>query len=174
MSSLPNDIPLPPAVQALIDKEEIRTVIYRFCRGSDRRIRDLVQSVYHPDAVDNHGSYNGPAKDFYDFVNSVPPVLCSHHHIGQTLIDLGEDGSTANAETYCTATTIDEVDGQHKWTTFLVRYIDKFEKRDGEWKITHRFVAFDGITDNTQMNYLPKSSLGTRNEGDYSRKIFKD
>lgn len=165
---------IPPAVQALIDKEEIRTVIYRFCRGSDRRIRNLVQSVYHPDAIDNHGSYDGPAKDFYDAMNSMPPPDGVYHHIGQSLVELGTGGSTASAETYCTATTIDRgADGQEKWTAFLVRYIDKFEKREGEWKIVHRFVAYDGMTGDGRA-YLPKSSLGTRDESDYSRKIFND
>ncbi|EWG37434.1 hypothetical protein FVEG_01047 [Fusarium verticillioides 7600] len=97
-----------------------------------------------------------------------------HHEIGQSLIELGPDGTTASAETYCTATTVNEADGQETWITFLVRYVDQFEKRDRSWKISHRFVAFDAVSDKAIMQYLPKANLGTRDEEDYSRKVLKD
>ncbi|KAF5684031.1 gamma-bhc dehydrochlorinase [Fusarium denticulatum] len=87
-----------------------------------------------------------------------------HHQIGQSLIELGPDGTTASAETYCTATTVNEADGQETWITFLVRYVGQFEKRDGSWKISHRFVAFDAVSDKAIMQYLPKANLGTRDE----------
>ncbi|KAK1718701.1 hypothetical protein CaCOL14_003317 [Colletotrichum acutatum] len=164
---------LPRAVQAILDKDEIRTVIYRFARGADRLIRDVVQSVYHEDATDNHGTYNGPAKDFFDSMGS-NSIKAAHHQIGQSLIEIEEDGRKAHAETYCTATTIVEVEQGEKWTTFLVRYVDNLEKRDGEWRITHRFCAFDGASEAAIMGYLPKENLGTRDESDYSRCVFKD
>ncbi|VTT58288.1 unnamed protein product [Fusarium fujikuroi] len=69
---------------------------------------------------------------------------------------------------------INEADGQETWITFLVRYVDQFEKRDGSWKISHRFVAFDVVSGKAIMQYLPKANLGTRDEEDYSRKVLKD
>jgi hypothetical protein len=90
------------------------------------------------------------------------------------LIELGPDGTTANAETYCTATTVNEADGQETWITFLVRYVDQSEKRDGSWKISHRLVAFDAVSDKAIMQYLLKANLDTRDEEDYSRKVLKD
>ncbi|KAF4782495.1 hypothetical protein HER10_EVM0012926 [Colletotrichum scovillei] len=164
---------LPRAVQTIIDKDEIRTAIYRFARGADRLIRDVVQSVYHEDATDNHGTYNGPAKDFFDSMGS-DSIKTAHHQIGQSLIEIEEDGRKAHAETYCTATTIVGVGQEEKWTTFLVRYVDNLEKRDGEWRITHRFCVFDGASEAAIMGYLPKENLGTRDESDYSRCVFKD
>ena len=35
----------------LADRLEIRDVVYRYCRGIDRREYDLVRSCYHHDAV---------------------------------------------------------------------------------------------------------------------------
>ncbi|KAF5507569.1 Uncharacterized protein CGCA056_v013638 [Colletotrichum aenigma] len=105
MSATKTQQNLPPALQALVDKEEIRSAIYRFARGSDRGIRDLVQSVFHSDATDNHGFYNGPAKDMYDALNSGSSSDAAHHRIGQSLIEVGDNGITAAAETYCIATT---------------------------------------------------------------------
>ncbi|KAJ0313120.1 hypothetical protein COL5a_003971 [Colletotrichum fioriniae] len=164
---------LPRAVQTIIDKDEIRTVIYRLARGADRLIRDVVQSVYHEDATDNHGTYNGPAKDFFDSMGS-NSIKVAHHQIGQSLIEIEGDVRKAHAETYCTATTIVGDGQEEKWTTFLVRYVDNLEKRDGEWGITHRFCAFDGASEAAIMGYLPKENLGTRDESDYSRRVFKD
>ncbi|KAH7205221.1 hypothetical protein BKA60DRAFT_153450 [Fusarium oxysporum] len=97
-----------------------------------------------------------------------------HHQIGQSLIELGSDGISASAETYCTATTVNRVDGQDTWIKFLVRYVDQFEKREGTWKILDRYVVFDAVSDKAIMDYLPKSNMGTRDEGDFSRKVLKD
>ncbi|KXH63097.1 hypothetical protein CSAL01_04988 [Colletotrichum salicis] len=168
-----NRTALPRAIHSIIDKDEIQTVIYRFARGADRLIRDVVQLVYHEDATDNHGTYNGPAKDFFDSMGS-GSLKAAHHQIGQSLIEIEEDGRKAHAETYCTATTIAVVGQEEKWTTFLVRYVDNLEKRDGEWRISHRFYKFDGASDAAILGYLPKENLGTRDESDYSRRVFKD
>lgn len=166
---------LPRDLQALVDKDDIRTVISRFCRGSDRKIRSIVQSVYHPGAIDNHGFFNGPVDEFYDAVNQAPAVDCSHHLFGQTLIELEDNGLAANTETYCIITTVNWAHGEkEEWTTFLVRYIDRLEKLNNQWKVIHRVVVFEAAIDRKQFNALPQASLGTRDENDYSRKVFND
>lgn len=58
--------------------------------------------------------------------------------------------------------------------TFLVRYVDQFDERDGSWKISHRFVDFDAVSDTVIMQYLLKANLGTRDEEDYSRRVLND
>ncbi|KAK1675981.1 hypothetical protein BDP55DRAFT_118242 [Colletotrichum godetiae] len=129
--------------------------------------------MYHEDATDNHGTYNGPAKYFFDSMGS-DSIKAAHHQIGQSLVEIEEDGRKAHTETYCTATTIAVVGGEEKWTTFLVRYVDNSEKRDAEWRITHRFCTFDDASDAAILGYLPKENLGTRDGSDYSRSVFKD
>ena len=52
------------ALQRLLDKQEIYEVLCRYCRGIDRLDEPLVRSCYHPDAVDNHGLYNGSVDHF--------------------------------------------------------------------------------------------------------------
>src|SRR5262245_17777267 len=48
-----------PAVRVLLDKQAIQEVLARYCRGVDRADLELLRSVYHPDAIDNHGTFNG-------------------------------------------------------------------------------------------------------------------
>ena len=40
------------AIQELLDKEAIRTVIHRLARAVDRRDLAQLQSCYHPDAME--------------------------------------------------------------------------------------------------------------------------
>jgi hypothetical protein len=36
----------------------------RYCRGIDHCDEELLRGVYHADATDNHGQFNGEAADF--------------------------------------------------------------------------------------------------------------
>ena len=54
-------------LQALADREAIRTLVYAYCRAVDRRDFDWLRTLYHPDAIDDHTPYfNGPASEFID------------------------------------------------------------------------------------------------------------
>ena len=39
-------------LRELCDRQEILDCIHRYCRAVDRADRDLLVSVYHPDAID--------------------------------------------------------------------------------------------------------------------------
>ena len=52
------------ALRVLLDKQAIHEVLMRYCRGIDRCDEELLRSVYHHDATDNHGQFNGKAADF--------------------------------------------------------------------------------------------------------------
>ena len=47
------------ALQLLIDRQEILDCLNRYCRALDRHDDELLTSVFHPDAVDNHGPWAG-------------------------------------------------------------------------------------------------------------------
>ena len=48
-----------PAVQALLDKQEIAECITRLTRGMDRHDVELARSAMHPDARDDHALFIG-------------------------------------------------------------------------------------------------------------------
>jgi ketosteroid isomerase-like protein len=127
----------------LIDEREIRNVLTRYCRGIDRIDMDLVRSCYHPDAVDEHGEIGGSVEKFTEHIGK---SLWRHdtttHFIGNILVDLR--GDHAFSETYCVAThRTKQPDGKVHEHVVGVRYCDRFEKRDGEWKIAHRKALMD-------------------------------
>jgi SnoaL-like domain len=130
---------LPPA-----DCEAIRQVIYRYCRGIDRADRDILESCYWPDAIDDHGVAACSAAEFIDICLAAVQHMVTVHMIGNVLI---EDGGhdTALVESYFHAThRLPDADGsgEREWT-LLGRYLDRFEPRDGQWRIISRVVAVD-------------------------------
>lgn len=55
------------SVRALQDRQDIRDCVHNYCRGVDRFDRDLLLSVYHSDAIDDHGIFVGDPADFADW-----------------------------------------------------------------------------------------------------------
>ena len=103
---------------------------------------DLIRSCYHDDAIENHGWYLGGIDGFMSFLRErmSGDQPCTHF-LGNQLIDI--DGDVAYAETYCLAlirvgcNNGEPLDRMHD-----VRYCDRFERRDGSWRIAHRVVAY--------------------------------
>jgi ketosteroid isomerase-like protein len=129
------------SVQEVIDREEIREVIYRYCRGVDRGDVEILRSVYHEDASDDHGMFKGTGFEFADWIVNFEPVKTArtcYHNVGNIIIDL--DGDVAHVEAYAVSVRDDGV----QVSTTHSRYIDRFEKRAGEWKIARRVVLKDG------------------------------
>ena len=126
------------------DTDAIRHVLYTYCRGIDRRRLDMVKSCYHPDATDHHGDYRGGVDGaIAHFERELARWDSTSHFIGNVLIDI--DGNHARVESYALAhhrrdTTPDKVG-----IDFVagVRYVDDFEQRDGEWRISTRVVVVD-------------------------------
>jgi hypothetical protein len=122
---------------------QIHDALMRACRGVDRLDRELILSAYHPKARDNHGSFDGPVEAFVDWVfgNHLGKVLSCVHHLGNVLMQI--DGTTARCESYVLAFHRRLIDGQLTDLMSHGRYLDRFEERDGAWKIADRLVVFD-------------------------------
>ena len=131
-------------VQTLLDKQEIYEVLCRYCRAIDRHDEDLMRSVYHPDALDHHGMFDGKASDFCEFFmrREVRGGLKgASHRITNVLIEL--KGDVAHSECYYHAYIRSENEGQDYLYLVDGRYLDRFERRNGVWKIAERYCVFD-------------------------------
>ena len=127
----------------LADREAIRDCLYRYARAIDRSDADLLRTVYWPDAIDDHVLYIGNAYEFIDWcVPLLAQVEHSQHMLGNVQIDL--DGDTARVETYYHAYERRRRASSEPYEMFVGgRYLDKFERRQGEWRILHRYVTWD-------------------------------
>lgn len=128
----------------LLAEREIRRRLLDYCRGIDRCDADLVASVYHPDATDDHGGFKGLGLDFARYATEKlrAHARATTHVIGDSIIEFRDD-RTADVETPVLAWhRCRDADGDYL-ERFGGRYFDTFEQRDGAWKITHRLVTHD-------------------------------
>jgi hypothetical protein len=129
-------------IQALLDRESIRTVLYRYCRAVDRGDRDLMKSCYHEDGTDDHGFFSGSGWEFADYVLPILAQLeLSIHSLTNPHIDLA--GDRAYVETQWSVIHRLRRFGKLTDMWHQGRYLDEFERRNGEWKIFRRVTVSD-------------------------------
>jgi len=127
------------ALAELLDKQAIREALMRYCRGVDRCDAELIASVYHDDAMDHHGRFDMAGKAFAVHVAQFMKEAATGHSHRIANISIELDGDRAHVESYLHSMLnhADRVD------EFIGRYVDRFEKRSGEWKIAERWVVVD-------------------------------
>lgn len=115
----------------------------RYVRAIDRRDMALLRTVYHPDAVDEHGTaYQGDVEGFI----AAMPALMGNYEVTQHQIHskvFAIDGDRADGELYFTAYHRMIEPARH--LVVHGRYLDNYERRGGEWKIAHRRLVWDAI-----------------------------
>ncbi len=162
------------ALRDLLDRAAIREVLARYCRAADRCDEELLRSCYHPDALDRHGRFAGPAGDFASWVIQVQRTtsITTQHAVSNVVIELS--GATAWVESAFMAThvrpAVEGFEGPFL-DTFWGRYVDRFEQRDGVWAIAAREVVHDWSERRTcgpRMPHADAYRAGRRDRGDRS------
>lgn len=140
--------------QQIADRTSISDALCRYARGVDRGDWDILRSAYHPDGYDDHGEYKGGIDGLVEWLNQrFAGVDNSIHFLGNCLIEFaGPD--LALVETYFASRRLraplageredlgprDQLCRQ-AWG----RYVDRFERRHGEWRVAHRVVVVDAV-----------------------------
>ena len=169
------------------DRQAIHDVIVRYCRGVDRSDPDLVLAAFHDDAIDNHFGVVLPFREAIGTLKaarsgggSPPSKTTSMHNICNVLIAV--DGDIARCESYVIVIVRIPQDGGAIDWMHAGRYVDRFERRNGEWRIAYRTVVYDlerfdevvpapdGLS---QARYLDNAVRGKRGLGDFSYEIFR-
>ena len=135
------------ALSALLDRDAIRRALVTLARGEDRRDAALITSALWPDSVTDYGVYKA---DFPEYLEWVVPgaeaITCTQHVLGQSHIELAT--STARVETQVISYhRVTYAPGDEHDTCIGGRYLDVFEKRDGEWRILQRKMLYDWSQD---------------------------
>jgi hypothetical protein len=135
-----------PVLQRLIDRQAIHDVLMRFSRGVDRLDEALLRSCFHSDSYDDHGHFKGNGREFASFIVKSLAERAHHatHSIANVLIEFEDDPDAARSEAYVLA-YLRRADAQGaEWLDFFAgRYVDRFERREGVWRIAKRVVVHD-------------------------------
>jgi len=145
MTTLPGEIDFGVLAHNLAEAE-IRRVLYRYCRGIDRRDMALVRTCYHPDARDDHGDYVGGVDGFIEHCErTLPRFERTMHFLGNVLIEPTPSLDRARSEAYLVAMHRLRANARKPARDFWVglRYVDDFALRGGEWRIANRVCAFE-------------------------------
>lgn len=153
----------------LADRLEIEDALVRYDRGTDRGDSELIRSAFHDDAEALHGDvvHRGPDA-IADFCEERMRARFSSslHQLGNITIRF--DGDRAEVESYYTvALTLhgdpESPEGLHG----AGRYLDSFERRDGEWRIVRRKVLTEFMMP-AQPHLVLAESGGERSREDLS------
>lgn len=167
-------------LEAIVARDRIRDCIAWLARGEDRRDAALISACYWPDSTTDYGVFAGSFADYLAWVvPGSPAIPVTQHVLGQTVIEL--DGNSALAETHVTSYHRVAMGEQDRDTVIGGRYLDRLEKRDGEWRIAERTMLYDWFQDFGASADWSQGAMGQpfsaghytgRAVGDYSETFF--
>lgn len=125
----------------LLAKQSLHELLSAYCRAVDRADEHALQALFHPEAIVNGGVVNGTATEF---ASGVAGWLRAHapvafHTITNEYFEVS--GDHAMGECYVLAINTTRGAAASTDTITAGRYLDRFERRHGQWKfIEHTFV----------------------------------
>jgi len=118
------------------DRRAIFDCIKRNARGNDRFDAELVSSTYHDDGIHQLGLKDIPGRDYGAHANGAHGALFDANLHNVTMHTCEIDGNVAHAESYSLGLFLDK--GAETGRILAGRYIDRLEKRGGQWRIVLR------------------------------------
>ena len=147
------------------DRQAITDCMYLYSRGIDRGDAELLGEVFWPDARIVGELFSGPPADFIGF--SVPAGLKNWdrmmHLITNSVIRI--DGDRAAAESCFYGYHVAHGDGRGEVPPgdliICGRYLDRFEKRDDEWRISEKTIIFEWYREYDDGGGIKPGPMGT-------------
>lgn len=143
-------------VAVLEARHEIERVIRLYGHAGDQRDSELLATAFHPGSTHIHsGVFEGLSADFaVAGIDALGVTESSSHYLSNVEISLDLDAGTAIAQCYFAAyhrVVADQPEGafgghhagRHETKWVGGRYFDRFELRNGAWKIVHRTAVHD-------------------------------
>jgi hypothetical protein len=131
-------------VAVLAAERAITRVLHSYAQGYDQGRLEQVRACYWDDATDEHTDvFSGTVDDYVQFLSEVRPRSTpSSHFFMNVLIDVDLGSGTAEVVSDClNALMQGSSDGGGTNPRLQsLRYIDFFERREGEWRILRRVV----------------------------------
>jgi hypothetical protein len=154
----------------------IRDLQNMYCRAFDRVDMELLRSCFHPDATFDFGFYSGGVDGFIEMsVAGMPLYTSTTHATSNQLVEVR--GNQVWAEHYAVTTLRLPADDQGPAREMVsnVRYVDRAECRDGDWRIAHRILLMDSNAVVSAMHAAPvppvRQSSRDRDDPSYDRPV---
>ena len=148
-------------LQELLDKQAISEILQKYSRTMDWLDEDGQASCYWPDAHVDFGFFSGRADEFVPMVMVHEQKAVKRWHLVTGEI-IKINGKKAEVESYGISTGSSGNDSPSNM--YGGRYLDEFEKRNGEWRISKRMYILDwkkSYTDLSQEAIIEGGALHT-------------
>ena len=110
----------------------------------DRQDWSLARELYHDDAFDDHGFFKGPPDAFLAHIAAMHEVQDHSMHFNTNVLIEFRSATQALVETYVLVLQR----FKDRRVTASARYLDRFERRGGDWRVAHRTLVFgDMVSD---------------------------
>jgi hypothetical protein len=153
----------------LLAKQSLHELLSAYCRAVDRADEQALRALFHPDAIVNGGVVNGDAAAF---ASGVARWLRANAPVAfQTITNeyFEVSGARASGECYVLALNTSVGSAGNTDTITAGRYLDRFERREGQWKfIEHTFVMDCNINQPSSAVYDDTVHPPGRMRGAYS------
>jgi len=128
-------------VQYLKNRTAILDCISKHARGHDRHDVKMITEAYHEDGIDEHGLAINSGPEYAAWANAAHSAGSQLHTHNITTHTCEINNDEAHCESYVLVLLLNN-DGA---TARLIsgRYIDRLEKREGEWRIALRRTTVD-------------------------------
>jgi hypothetical protein len=119
-----------------------------YMRGLDRLDEALLAAQFWSDARLEYGIFAGGAAEFAAFcMGALKDHDANQHLIGQHLIDFASDDEAYGEVYYQAYHRTTDAAGAKRDLIIAGRYVDRYERRGGVWKIAYRSELVDWLRD---------------------------
>jgi hypothetical protein len=166
----------PDDLRRINDRFAIHDALLRYARGVDRLDAELINSAYHADAEDYRGSpvpaFTGATAGTVLVGRLATGCDSSFHSLTNLSLDI--DGDAAWSESYFQVWQAKrQPDGTTRRQHVCGRYVDRFERRDGDWRIARRICLTDYanvfMTAAGEEPAIPVNGIRSREDPSYDR-----
>jgi hypothetical protein len=131
-------------VASLLGRQAITEALYRYCRACDRADEALMRSCFHPDATLRYGGFAGASSEFCTYaLRIITRARVTKHLLANVLIELDGDVARSESSYFAYHRFVDSDSGSAEDNFSGGRYLDRFERRDGDWRIAERVGLLD-------------------------------
>ncbi|MEM5275474.1 nuclear transport factor 2 family protein [Cupriavidus taiwanensis] len=127
-------------------KQAIHALTCRYAQAVDRRDFSTLAELFTADArLSGPGFHMEGPQAIAKGMAELGQYRATQHHVHQQLVDI--HGDTATGETYCVANHVYQQDGVQRKLDWGIRYQDRFERLQGQWRIAARELVVDWTQD---------------------------
>ena len=130
------------------DRFAIQDLAALYMRGLDRLDGALLEAQFWPDAACEYGVFSGSPAEFAAFcMEMLRAHQRNHHMLGQHLIDFVSEEGAFGEVYYQAYHRVFDDSGAPRDLFIAGRYVDRYERREGVWKIAYRSELVDWVRD---------------------------